>query len=590
MTKKPGRGHKPLAYAAAVLEFLVFTASAFTCLTLFRYGVLPLRHRLLILTSLIVLNLIITALVLLGFARKKYAWLGLASALLSLLLAGGVLYYLQTGLATLRELSTGGSGVTTRNYMSLRVLKDSPIQTLDDLNGKRVAAAYSADKANVEQLYAKVSQEHGAVFTVRDALSYPETVRQLYELQAEAIVFNESYLPLILEQHPAFESETRVIAQFELETVSAPETKSRARAASEPFSVYISGIDTSGPIETASRSDVNLIMTVNPQTKTILMVSVPRDSYVSIPGEGGDGYDKLTHAGIYGVETSRETLARLFGVEIDYWLRVNFSSVVQIVDLLGGVEVDNPTAFTGPNAYHFDSGHIYLNGDQALSFARERYSLAGGDLSRGQNQIRLIEGIVRRLSAGEVLANFSSILSVAEKSIQTNMTTREILQLVNVQLERPGEWNFKTMQLSGHGETGLSSYAMPGWELYMYVLDEDSVRAISQAMIDVMGGKNIRGESFVPPADVRASAESAAETADEAEEEGAAGDEAYAAGEPAPELSEVADPAASETAAESETQGTGEAETEGEAPSSEAAETETGTQPEADADAETETD
>ena len=238
------------------------------------------------------------------------------------------------------------------------------------------------------------------------------------------------------------------------------------------FNVYISGIDTYGDLTNVSRSDVNIVATINPETKYILLTTIPRDSYVSIALGGNDQMDKLTHAGNYGVESSMKTVANLLETPIDSYVRINFSSFVDIIDTLGGVTVDNPTAFTSYGE-SFAQGSIQLDGKRALVFSRERKSLEGGDSDRGKNQQRVIQGVVDGLSGVRSISQIESLLTLIADSIDTNISGSSIKKLVNVQINSGASWKTEALSISGKGQTGgLSSYAMPGSSLYVLVLDQ----------------------------------------------------------------------------------------------------------------------
>lgn len=475
------------AVIAAVFEGFIFLISLFTVYTLFNYEVLPLRYRLAVTAALVVINLLLFIFIALGFSRKGFAKFSLVLTFAILLFIGVGVYYLQTGVGSLNFMGIGDRGYFRKTRYTIRVMDSSEITAYEQLKGISLEAAYAGDQESIDVFLSEFKASEGIDLEIAEAGSYMNAMQDLYNGKTQVILFNEGYSSIVSEEFPDFETDTRVITDKTVRVKVDTETGS-GNVAKEPFSVYISGIDTSGPVDTTSRSDVNLIMTVNPQTKKILLVSTPRDSYVAVAGGGNDEMDKLTHAGIYGVESSQQTLANLYEIDIDYWVRVNFSSVIDIVDILGGITVENPTEFSGPGGHYFPAGTIHLNGEEALSFSRERYSLAGGDLSRGRNQEIVLTGIINKLSGREVLSNFTSLMKAAEDSMQTNMSTNEMMRLVNLQLDDPRPWEITSTSVSGHGETGLPSYAMPGWDLYMFVLDEDSVAAVRQAMDEVIAG------------------------------------------------------------------------------------------------------
>lgn len=240
------------------------------------------------------------------------------------------------------------------------------------------------------------------------------------------------------------------------------------------FSVYISGIDTYGDIKTTSRSDVNVVATLNLTKRKMLLVTVPRDAYVPIALGGQNQKDKLTHAGIYGIESSVKTLENLLATDIPVYVKVNFSSFIDMIDVLGGVVLNNPQSFVSQDGKKYPSGDIKLDGARALSFSRERKSI-GGDIERGKNQQRVIEAVFRKLVRPGSIANYRSIFAVLGKSIQTNLSVESINKIIAQQVDG-GDWLIESISLTGRGQTGgLKSFAMPNHQLYMYVLDDNSV-------------------------------------------------------------------------------------------------------------------
>ena len=254
--------------------------------------------------------------------------------------------------------------------------------------------------------------------------------------------------------------------------------------ARESFNLYISGIDVDGPISTTSRSDVNIIASVNPQNHKILLTSTPRDYYVTIPGVSGEQRDKLTHAGIYGVDKSMETLENLYGIDISYYVKVNFTSVVEIVDALGGVDVDSPYEFS-TSKYHFNQGVNHLDGDMALAFARERYSFTSGDNQRGKNQEILLTALIQKVLSSAILQNMGSLIDTLSSSVETNMSREQMTALISRQLAEGSQWTIESTAAIGAGDT-QACYSSGSQPLYVMRPNEDSVENIKEKIEDVM--------------------------------------------------------------------------------------------------------
>ncbi len=259
----------------------------------------------------------------------------------------------------------------------------------------------------------------------------------------------------------------------------------------ESFNIFISGIDTTGDISATSRSDVNIVATINPSTHKIFLTTVPRDSYVAIPLGGNNGMDKLTHAGNYGPEASMGAVANLLDTKIDAYVRINFTSFITSIDTLGGITINNPKTFVSYDNKTFNTGVLQLNGEDALSYSRERKSLGAGDVDRGKNQQRVIQGIVDKMSSIRSIGGFEAVLKLIGTSVDTNMSQGTIRSLINRQLDRPSGWTTDSYTLTGRGSTGThKSYAMPNSSLYMYILDESSVEKASRQIEQHMKAKS----------------------------------------------------------------------------------------------------
>lgn len=371
--------------------------------------------------------------------------------------------------------------------MKVVVPANSSISDVSELTN--VQAPTSADESNINALIANIKSEKGVELTVDPVDSYQSAYENLINGSSQAMVLNSSYSSLLELSYNDYESNLKTIYTYKIKKAIEDTAKTTDK---NVFNIYISGIDTSGAVSTVSRSDVNLILTVNMNTHKILMTTTPRDSYVRIPDGGADQYDKLTHAGIYGIETSVKTLENLYDIPINYYARLNFTSFVKLINALGGVTVYNDQAFTSLHGnYNFGVGNINLtSGEEALGFVRERYSLEHGDYDRGNNQLKVIQAVVEKLTSFQSVSNYSDVISTLQDSIQTNMPLNTMMSLVNEQLDSGKIFIFSSQEVTGTGSTGqLTSYAMPNASLYMIQLDDASVAKASQAIKNVMEGK-----------------------------------------------------------------------------------------------------
>lgn len=370
--------------------------------------------------------------------------------------------------------------------MSIVVPKESDIKDVSQLTS--VQAPTKVDKNNIEILMSALKKDKKVDVKVDDVASYQEAYDNLKSGKSKAMVLSGSYASLLESVDSNFASNLKTIYTYKIKKKN---NNSANQVDSKVFNIYISGIDTYGSISTVSRSDVNIIMTVNMNTHKILLTTTPRDAYVKIPGGGANQYDKLTHAGIYGVETSEQTLEDLYGTKIDYYARINFTSFLKLIDQLGGVTVHNDQAFTSLHGkFDFPVGDIQMNSEQALGFVRERYSLDGGDNDRGKNQEKVISAIVNKLASLKSVSNFTSIVNNLQDSVQTNISLDTINALANTQLDSGSKFTVTSQAVTGTGSTGqLTSYAMPNSSLYMMKLDNSSVARASQAIKNLMEEK-----------------------------------------------------------------------------------------------------
>ena len=433
----------------------------------------------------IVVTVLIVALAILCFFliwSKKAQNLTLILLLLGVVINGTSLFAVSQFIGFTSRLNA------TSNYsnysMSIAVLADSPIENISQVTS--VMGPTGTDKDNIQQLLNDLKVSQNKELTVEESSSYLAAYKSLLAGDTKAILLNSVFENIIESEYPDYASKIKKIYTKEL--TKKVETPKDVKG--DSFNVYISGIDTYGPISSVSRSDVNIIMTVNRETKKILLTTTPRDSYVPIADGGNNQKDKLTHAGIYGVDASIHTLENLYGIDLNYYARLNFTSFLKLIDLLGGVDVYNDQEFTSRHGkFHFPVGNVHLDSEQALGFVRERYSLADGDRDRGRNQQKVIVAILQKLTSTEALRNYDSIIKGLQDSIQTNMPLETMMNLINTQLESGGTYKINSQDLKGTGRMDLPSYAMPDSNLYMMEISDSSLESVKAAINDVMEGK-----------------------------------------------------------------------------------------------------
>lgn len=373
--------------------------------------------------------------------------------------------------------------------ISVIVLKDSEIQSLNDLEGKIIGINPLVETENIDNALIQLKEE--VSYNLEKYESFETLISKLYDGSCDAIMICESSRSVAESFRYNFTNETRVVSNYTFKedivgsVIEVEDEKGNTNSiqllqpvdvTKETFNVFISGIDTSGPIGTRSRSDVNMIATVNPKTKQILLTSIPRDAYCVLGTIGQ--LDKLTHAGNFGINESVATVAKLFNINIHYYLRVNFTSVVQIIDAVGGVDVYSDQELFGK----IQIGMNHMDGNTALMFARERYSYSTGDAHRVQNQQAVFEALINKCVSPAIISNFTSFLQAINGTFQTNMSSDQINALVQMQLGDMSRWNIHKQQMYGQGSTSTTTYSMPGSNLYVTIPIPDSVQACKQAI------------------------------------------------------------------------------------------------------------
>lgn len=451
----------------------------FLLFLIFRHNILAFRYLNVITAAVVILVALASLLLIIYRKAEKFTIFFL---ILAILVSSVSFFALQQFVGFTSHINS------TSNYseysMSVVVLKDSEVHNVTQLDS--VTGPTDTDNENIQKLIADIKTSQSKELTVEQSTSYLAAYKSLVSGEAKAIVLNSVFENIIESEYPDYASKIRKIYTKNItKEVAAPKVSKN-----KSFNVYVSGIDTYGPISSVSRSDVNILMTVNRDSKKILLTTTPRDSYVPIADGGNNQKDKLTHAGIYGVDSSIHTLENLYGVDINYYVRLNFTSFLKLIDLLGGVDVYNDQEFTSRHGkFHFPVGNVHLDSEQALGFVRERYSLADGDRDRGRNQQKVIVAIIQKLTSTEALKNYSDIIQGLQDSLQTNMPIETMMDLVNAQLESGGSYKVNSQDLKGTGQMGLPSYAMPDSNLYMMEIDDSSLAVAKSAIQDVMEGR-----------------------------------------------------------------------------------------------------
>lgn len=418
------------------------------------------------------------------FTRMSHIPGKIESIIVSLILVVGSYYLLitQNMLSQITDL-----GYTVDNFVVL-VLKDDPAQSLKDATGYTFGIQKTFNSQKLDKAVQDFSDKAGGQLNTVSYESLQTQIQALYDGNVGAIIYNEGFKDSVSEIYPNFETDTRKLDTVEIKTeVETPEATTDVEVTEQPFSVYISGNDSYGSVDVQGRSDVNIVIYVNPKTKQILQVSTPRDYYVEFPGVTNGVKDKLTHSGIHGIQCSMDTMESIYGQEIDYYARVNFTSLIKMVDALGGIDVNADYAFNTFDGKSFVQGINHLNGEDALSFSRERKSLPNGDFDRGRHQQLVLEAMIQKAMSPAILTSYAGIMASLQDSFVTSMPSGDITSLVKLMLKDGSGWNMVKASAEGTGATDYC-YSL-GQPASVVVPDESSVQQIKAQIQALYAGE-----------------------------------------------------------------------------------------------------
>lgn len=373
--------------------------------------------------------------------RKKGATI--AAAVLIVVFAIGT-YYMT---ATLNFLSDITSIVGPKETFYVLVDKESEYQKVDELAGKTISAYATVDKTYAAARTKLVDKVDVSFEYYKDLQIM---VDDLIAGNKEAAFISAASYESINGDNGTLDEKVKILHKITVAVENGRSAKN-VNVTKEPFNILITGIDVAGNIDTVSRSDVNMIATVNPKTKKVLLTSIPRDYYVELPSK--ESYDKLTHSGLYGANETIAAVEKSLGLEINYYVKVNYSTVIKLVDAIGGIDIDSPYSFTthGMKAkYTFAAGPIHLDGAQALAYSRERKSWADADLRRNENQQLILEAILKKCtSSSTILSEYTSILNAVKNNIETDMSSKSMRALVKMQISDMASWDIERYAIKG---------------------------------------------------------------------------------------------------------------------------------------------
>ena len=485
--KKKNKDKKKKLTGYKIVGVLLIISSLMLLGVVLYINILPMKYLTIVVGILFVINLILNFFLFRKKVKKKPKKISTVFALLFSIIFLVASFFIFKTFGVLDDMS---EEYRTYTYHVL-VKNDSSYQDIGDISGKTLGYYNNnsnATKKALEKLSEKVKTEnesYGNLDSLGASILTEETESVLVE-DSQKTKLDNAGSSSDSGSLSGFSSKTRILYTFKV-TVKV-ESKD-VDVTKDVFNIYISGMDEYGEVSEISRSDVNMIITINPKTKQILMTNIPRDYYVQLHDTSGYK-DKLTHAGNYGIDTSIATIEDLLGIQINYYFKVNFSSLVNIIDALGGVEVYSEYDFQSYNGYNFSKGYNSVDGKAGLSFVRERKTFAEGDNQRGKNQQAMIEAIFRKCTSPSIITKYNSLLNSLKDSMITNMPMKSITKLAKMQLKDNASWTLTSNSLTGTGSYDYT-YTYPYQELYVTVPDEESINKAKEMISKVTSGEKL---------------------------------------------------------------------------------------------------
>lgn len=454
-----------------VLSILTIILSIICIFTIKGLNMLPNKYFIIFVSIMILFNLI----GLLLYTKKK--WLNIIGLVISIItiIISIIGYYYGSETIDYLKHSFNNDSVEISEY-GLYVLKKNNFE-LNSIKNFGYLNDEFAEKA-VKELKSRTNAEE---------LSYDDMYtlsNDLKDNKLNSMLLDKTYYNMLLDENEISEDDVKLIHSFNIE-IKKKVTKQNVDTL-KPFNIFLSGSDArSNYIASKTRSDVNMIISVDPKKKTILLTSIPRDYYVSVYGKTGLK-DKLTHAGIYGIDTSVKTIENLFDINIDYYIKVGFSSVIEVVNLIGGIDIESDKAFAshcgdgGAIKTNVKKGMNHFNGGEALSYSRERYAYALGDRHRILNQQQVLEAVINKVTTDKsVLLKYDKLLKSLRKLYKTNIPSELISLLVKNQLEDMSGYKIERQSVSG-SDASMNTYTAPSKKRYVMIPYEKDVKRASE--------------------------------------------------------------------------------------------------------------
>lgn len=480
-----------------IFSILMIAATMYLLFNIIKLNVLPTKLLFLITIVFVLLDLIF--ILLLCFATK-----GVVSKIICIIFALAV--SLGSCLGGYYMSKTGGllSSMTnvakhSKNTVSIVVKESSDMKKKTDLAGRSVGTLANINTTGSKKILKELTNS-GISMEQKEFGSMTEMLESFYNGEVDSIVISESSRSQItdIDAYKDFDNNTRVVYQTSYKVENTDKANAVSNITNTPFNVLISGSDTRGGFDENGRSDVIMVATVNPKTGTVLLTSVPRDFYVTTACDAGDGcqegaLDKITHTGIHGTNTTKRTVEKLLGIEINYTFKVGFDTVTDLVDAIGGIDVTVAPGYAVDSflmipSFSVHEGVNHLNGQQALAYSRERYAYTEGDRQRTKNQQQVLMAIVDKITSPAIVTNYASIMDTLSNTFSTTMSSQEISDLIKYQLNSNPKWKMEQYMVNGTGDTLMC--AELGNAAYVMVPDQSTVTTAKNKINAVLAGKS----------------------------------------------------------------------------------------------------
>lgn len=457
------------------LSIFLLIVSVLILVLVYFINVLPIDYFIVLIVLVLIIDLVVIKL-LLSNGKIKNVFGVILSIILIIIMVFGITYELNT----LDFLKQFGFNTYKEEVYNVLVLSDSKYENIDGLNEEKIGHLDESVHEGLEKAIEKINQQIDFESVILDDIN--SLVDNLIDEEVAAIILEDAQITMLEEDNNGLMDNFRIIASFDIDTEIEVVSK-EVNVTEDSYNILITGIDSYGSITRVSRSDVNMIVSVNPKDKKILLTSIPRDYYVYLSDYGD--YDKLTHTGIYGIDVTTKALEDLLDIDINYYVKVNFTTLVDIVDELGGITVNSNYDFTSIDGYHFSKGNNNLNGAEALSFARERQAFSEGDRVRVENQQLVLTAIINKVISPSIITNYNSLLNALSGEFLTNITNKEITDLIKWQIDGIYGWDIETISLDGLNAFDYT-YSYKNQKLYVMMPDEASVNSAKEKINSVL--------------------------------------------------------------------------------------------------------